>query len=279
MNKRILFGSIMTVALTALLWWDHHLQATGATIIGLPLAALAAVLLVVGYFEFARLADVAGLPTLEATGIVASVALGTLPVWAQWLAGSPATPTVLLVLAATVAACFFMQMARHRTRTAMRRIAGTLMGVLYLGGLAACLLLIRARFGMPALVVVLTAVKGTDIGAYFTGTLIGRHKLIPWLSPGKSWEGLAGGLVAAAIVSVALNAALGVGLGLLAAALTGVVLGAIGQFGDLCESLLKRDAGLKDSAAIIPGFGGVLDLVDSPLVAAPAGYAMLALLL
>jgi phosphatidate cytidylyltransferase len=86
-------------------------------------------------------------------------------------------------------------------------------------------------------------------------------------------------LVAAAIVSVVLNAALGVGLGLLAAALTGVVLGAIGQFGDLCESLLKRDAGLKDSAAIIPAFGGVLDLVDSPLVAAPAGYAMLALLL
>jgi phosphatidate cytidylyltransferase len=269
----------MIAALTALLWWDHHLGATGSVPVGLPLAALTAVLVAVGYIEFSRLADAAGLPTLRATGIVASVALALTPVWGQWLDGGTTASTVLLVLAATVAACFAMQMATHRIHPAIRRIAGTLMGVLYLGGLTAALLLIRVDFGIPALVLVLAAVKGTDIGAYFTGSMIGRHKLIPWLSPGKTWEGLAGGVAAAAIVAMALNAAMAIGLAVGAAALTGVALGLIGQFGDLCESLLKRDAGLKDSASLIPEFGGVLDLVDSPLVAAPAGYALLTVLL
>ena len=279
MSKRILFGGVMIAALAALLWWDHHLQATGAPVVGLPLAALTGLLLAVGYLEFARLADAAGLPTMRGTGIVASVALALLPVWGQWLGVQATAEAVFLVLAATVAGSFLVQMARYRTQNAMRRLAGTLMGVLYLGGLAAALLAIRVRFGIGPLIVVLAAVKGADIGAYFTGSMIGRHKMIPWLSPGKSWEGLAGGLIAAAAVAIGLNAAFGVGLTVWAGAGAGALLGLIGQFGDLCESLLKRDAGLKDSASLIPEFGGVLDLMDSPLVAAPAGYALLTVLL
>jgi len=280
MKKRIVFGGIMIAALAALLWWDHHLQAAGARVVGVPLAALTAVLLVVGYIEFARLAAAAGLPTLRATGIVASIVVALAPVWVPWLVGrSAGASTVLLVFAASVAACFFMQMARRRVEGAIRGIAATMLGIVYLGGLASGLLLIRVHCGMAALVVVLAAVKGADIAAYFTGSQIGRHKLIPWLSPGKSWEGLAGGLIAAAVVSMILNAVVGLGLAFWVAAVFGIALGLIGQFGDLCESLLKRDAGLKDSAAMIPGFGGVLDLVDSPLLAAPAGYALLTVLL
>ncbi|RPI58417.1 MAG: CDP-archaeol synthase [Planctomycetaceae bacterium] len=126
----------------------------------------------------------------------------------------------------------------------------------------------------------LVAVKCTDIGAYFTGSAIGRHKLIPWLSPGKTWEGLLGGMAAAAGVSVLAVWAMdihiaGSALPFWRAVVFGVVVGLIGQFGDLSESLMKRSVNVKDSGAVVPEFGGVLDILDSPLLAAPAGYLML----
>ncbi|MFW6146353.1 MAG: phosphatidate cytidylyltransferase [Planctomycetota bacterium] len=275
MGKRIAFGTLMVVALAALLLWDHHLTLAG--MVGWPLAGLAAVLIAGGYVEYARLAIAVDLPAIPLVGVPASIALALLPVWTQpvtWPGGDVA----LLVLAAAVVATFLTQMAAFRLETAARRIAGTLGGVLYLGALAGGLLAVRVRFGVPALVWVLVVVKGMDIGAYFTGTAIGRHKIIPWLSPGKSWEGLAGGLILTAIVAAALNRVLGLDLAIPAAVVAGLVLGVVGQVGDLCESLLKRDAGRKDSAALIPAFGGVLDLVDSPLVAAPVGYVLLAVL-
>ena len=275
MGKRIGFGTVMVAALAALLVWDHHLAVAG--MVGWPLAGLAAVLIAGGYIEYARLAEAADLPAIPLVGIPAGIALALLPVWAQRTAW-PAGDLALLVLAVAVAGTFLTQMAAFRLDRAARRVAGTLFGVLYLGALAGMLLAIRVRFGTAALVWVLAAIKAMDIGAYFTGTAIGRHKIIPWLSPGKSWEGLAGGLVLTAIVAVALNRVLGLDLAIPAAAVSGLVLGVVGQVGDLCESLLKRDAGRKDSAALIPGFGGVLDLVDSPLVAAPVGYLLLAVL-
>ena len=126
-------------------------------------------------------------------------------------------------------------------------------------------------------VAILLCVKFTDIGAYFTGKSLGRHKLIYWLSPGKTWEGLAGGLVFAAAVGAGCAAFLDEmtwwqGL------IFGPIVGFVGQCGDLLESLMKRDADVKDSGSVIPGFGGVLDVIDSPLVAAPVAYLMFSLL-
>ena len=108
-----------------------------------------------------------------------------------------------------------------------------------------------------------------------TGHAIGRHKLIPWLSPGKTVEGFFGGLIFSGIVGAAITYfchTFAWQQGLVA----GVLLGAVGQVGDLLESLLKRDAGVKDSGHV-PGFGGVLDLLDSPLLAAPVAYWILKL--
>ena len=123
----------------------------------------------------------------------------------------------------------------------------------------------------------ISAVKGADIGAYFTGTAIGRHKLIPWLSPGKSVEGLIGAILFGSLITYGLVSVLPKdsvisalsNLGTFKLILLGGCLAIVGQLGDLSESLLKRDANMKDSASFIPEFGGFCDLLDSVL---PAGF-------
>ncbi|NQU74883.1 MAG: phosphatidate cytidylyltransferase [Planctomycetes bacterium] len=278
MIKRVIFGSAMVIGSAALLWWDYSLQQSGGPV-GAPLAGMILVLLAVGTMEFARLAASVGLPVMRAPAVACVVGLAGMPLWRQLVAGLPAADAFLLAMPAVVIVIFFAQLACHRTDLALRRLAGTLLCVAYLGGLGACVLAMRVRFGLPSLVMFLAAVKFTDIGAYFTGSAIGRHKLIPWLSPGKSWEGLAGGLVAGTAVAMLLNWLLATGQWSIMnpgwCAVFGLALGAAGQFGDLCESLLKRDAQCKDSGAVVPEFGGILDIVDSPLVASPVGYALL----
>lgn len=168
--------------------------------------------------------------------------------------------------------------ARHQRVNGMLAAAGgALTNFVYLGLLMGFVVLIRREHPVWVLLWALVTTKSCDIGAYFTGTLIGRHKLIPWLSPGKTWEGLFGGLVLAAVVG---------GLGAwalpmltpapvptpLEGAMAGVLFGAVGQVGDLLASLLKRDAGVKDSGRSLPGFGGVLDVIDSPLLVAPVAF-------
>lgn len=121
-------------------------------------------------------------------------------------------------------------------------------------------------------------VKISDVGAYFSGCTLGRHKLYPRLSPKKTWEGLAGGVISSLIVSllfyVLAGGRLGVlHLGLIDALVLGCILPVVGVLGDLFESLLKRASGLKDSGSTIPGMGGLLDVFDSLLFGAPVLYA------
>src|SRR5690606_31108032 len=138
------------------------------------------------------------------------------------------------------------------------------------------LLAIRAEHSAWVLAAVLLVTKSCDIGAYFTGRAIGKHKLIPWLSPAKTWEGLGGGAALAAIVSLATLTPLA-GLHWAYALLVGVVLAGLGEGGDLLASMLKRGATFKDSGSSVPGVGGVLDVIDSPLLAGPVAYWLLAL--
>ncbi|MSR41179.1 MAG: CDP-archaeol synthase [Phycisphaerales bacterium] len=137
-------------------------------------------------------------------------------------------------------------------------------------------LLLRSQHSAWFLVAALLTTKSSDIGAYAVGCTIGRHKLIPWLSPGKSWEGFIGGIATSALVAALFahfgNASLAPNdqLPVTFAAIVGAFLGCTGQCGDLCESALKRDAGAKDSGNLLPGMGGVLDVLDSLLLAGPA---------
>jgi len=129
-----------------------------------------------------------------------------------------------------------------------------------------------------ALALAIFVPKGCDIGAYFTGRLLGRHKMTPILSPKKTWEGAVGGLAFAVLIAIGIDrfssrSVLG---GCLPCQLIfGVLVGAAGMLGDLAESLLKRDCQKKDASAAVPGFGGVLDVVDAVLFAAPVVYGCL----
>ena len=120
--------------------------------------------------------------------------------------------------------------------------------------------------------------KFSDMGAYLVGSLIGRHKLIPRISPGKTWEGFGGAILVSTGASLAFVQFFGskmVGMNYLHAAILGVILSLTAVMGDLIESTFKREAGVKDSGSLFPGIGGILDLLDSLLFNAPIMYLYL----
>jgi len=120
--------------------------------------------------------------------------------------------------------------------------------------------------------------KFSDMGAYIVGSLIGKHKMIPRISPGKTWEGFGGAIALSTLASVVFVHFLGArmpGMNTLHAVVLGVVLSVCAVVGDLIESLFKREAGVKDSGRFFPGIGGILDLLDSLLFNAPIMYLYL----
>jgi len=175
-----------------------------------------------------------------------------------------------LVAAATVG-MFVEWMAMCRGSPAPVRIAG----VPYVGLAAAALVWLRfdPDVGQANVLFVVLMVWATDIGAYAVGRLVGGAKLAPSISPGKTWSGAVGGIVAAVAVGVAIGRDT-----VLPAICVAAVLSVISQAGDLLESALKRRFGVKDSGKLIPGHGGLLDRLDGLLTAAPAA-ALLALAL
>lgn len=168
--------------------------------------------------------------------------------------------------------------SRHRNpQGIVAATGGVLLAFVYLGLMFGFYLAIRRHVSIWVLLWVLLVTKSCDIGAYFTGKAVGRHKLIPWLSPGKTWEGLMGGMAFAGVVGVlglrALSAWAGEAVpNWLWGALVGVTFALVGQAGDLIMSLFKRDAGIKDSGKSLPGYGGILDVLDSPMLVAPLAY-------
>lgn len=164
-----------------------------------------------------------------------------------------------------------------------QRLGVAALAMIYLGFPMAIIIQTRLlhsnTFGMWALLSIMVIPKVADAGAYFTGHAIGKHKLVPRLSPGKTIEGLAGGLIAGVLASLLLWYVIGPYLfdltpraGLVAAIAYGLILSLVSVFGDLAESLLKRDCRIKDSSHLLPGLGGVLDVIDSILTTAPAAY-------
>jgi phosphatidate cytidylyltransferase len=183
------------------------------------------------------------------------------------------------------------------------RLARTVFAISYAGGLMGFIVQLRiisggvwrsgvstgmanddCRWGMLALLSTIAIVKMNDTGAYIAGHAFGRHKMTPKLSPGKTWEGSVGGFIGSIAAALFFLGPVAKWLGctyetsfnawLTGALIYAVVVGIAGVLGDLAVSLLKRDAGVKNSSSWMPGFGGFLDLLDSILLAAPVSYAL-----
>jgi phosphatidate cytidylyltransferase len=180
---------------------------------------------------------------------------------------------------ATVLVAFVLYGVSDARPSATASISLTLLGVVWVGGGLGCLMLLRAIPDDGRLVVftVLIAVFADDTAAYFVGRTIGRHKMAPRISPGKSWEGFVGGTVAAMAVAFFAMYDQGYLTDLEALAL-GATVAFSSTLGDLFESAIKRDLGVKDSGRVLAGHGGMLDRIDSILWAGPAAfYLVLAL--
>jgi phosphatidate cytidylyltransferase len=158
----------------------------------------------------------------------------------------------------------------------MTSVGVTVLGVLYVAFLGGHLLAVRTFFQQPLAADLLSffflVVMGSDTGAYYTGRLLGRHKLAPTISPGKTWEGAVGGMVTSLGMAALSHFWFFPELSLKAALPLAAVMNVLGVIGDLTESALKRGAGAKDAANILPGHGGLLDRLDSLLFNAPVIY-------
>jgi len=174
------------------------------------------------------------------------------------------------------------QFVSHHTTTGIVAISTTLFGLMYVPWLLNFIQKInffgRGVDGHYYVLYFVVVTKLSDCGAYAVGSLIGKHKMIPRISPGKTWEGFFGAIVvstAASVIFAGLAGAHLYGMTQIHAVILGVVLSISAVVGDLIESLFKREAGLKDSGCLFPGIGGILDLLDSLLFNAPLMYLYL----
>lgn len=239
---------------------------------GLAFALFIGVVVSLGAWEWARMAGCVGQPARVGYALLVAALLAVLyvlPVLAPWLL----TVSVFWWLAATALVLSYPDSQRHWRG----RIGSLAIGLLILlPAWQALLVLKQWPQGNWLIVAVMVLVWVADIGAYFSGRRFGRRKLAPQVSPGKSWEGLVGGLLASLLVT------LGVGLyhGWPARELVLALLGAtlvvlISVVGDLTESMFKRSAGIKDSSQLLPGHGGVMDRIDSLTAAVPVFAVLL----
>ena len=188
---------------------------------------------------------------------------------------------------AVLAACILAAMTVHLLQYEQGRdlaatdLMVTLGGLLYLGWLGGHFILLRALpDGMVWILMALTAVWFADVGAYFIGSKWGKHKLSRRASPNKSWEGYAGGILSAVLITslaTFLGQLISPRVTLLHRAVLGLVISVFSPLGDLAESMIKRQFNLKDSSNLLPGHGGILDRIDSWLWAIPLAYYLLLL--
>lgn len=286
---RLLLGTVLIAAVLALCWADAHAATPGVWLF--PLALAITVLASGELLGLLRVRGIRPAAWVVYLGNVAIVSANWLPhLLPQSSALSGAFDAAALALALACTLAFAVAMWRFdEPGRSLEPLSASLLALVYIGWLMTFLIQLRLLGGGPqglaALATMIVVVKMGDTGAYTVGRLIGRRKLAPRLSSGKTIEGLAGGLAFACFASWAafrwlVPQIVPTGRGTTPEygwLVYGFVVGLAGVIGDLAESLLKRDAGRKDSSVWMPGFGGVLDVMDSLLVAAPVSYAFWAL--
>lgn len=277
LKYRLIFGTVMTLFFVSIVIFGSYLDGslTPAVDDDEPIQAtifciLIVLLVIAGQFELARLAAARGLKIFTPITIVSSILFATSSYWQQFVEVDTALYLSLL-LSLSLLSMFLYQYARHQTSGVIANCGASFFSIIYLGVLSSFVLAVRVEYGLWALLMLVFVVKCSDIGAYTFGRLFGKHKFSPSISPGKTWEGMAGAVAVAVIVAVLFAVNCGI-MAWQAAIVFGFCFAFIAQLGDLAESMIKRDCQQKDSSGSVPGFGGLLDVIDSPLIAAMFGY-------
>jgi phosphatidate cytidylyltransferase len=279
LRHRLIAGSLMAAAAGGVLVGDSYLAPYYPFLFGLAILS--------GFLATHELVGLLPTPTrpplaLCAAGVVATLAANWLQVVffndpALAHLGPLSWTVVVFVFSNVVLTTFLVEMAAYQEPGhSVARVASAVLVVAYLGLLPCFFVKLRwlpAEWSGLALTATIFVPKVGDIGAYFTGRFLGRRPFSPLISPKKTWEGFLGGMAASVLTAVGLSFAgplfrYGVG----EAVAFGLVVGLAGVLGDLAESLIKRDGQAKDAARSIPGFGGVLDVIDSILFAGPVAY-------
>jgi phosphatidate cytidylyltransferase len=269
---RVLSGAALVILAIGVVWFAP-----------LPLFLLVAeILLVLAFVEYARLAAASGLPIPAVPAGVATViaSLGMAAALPSDQRLNDLHPFVPVNVDAILLAGFVTLSALTLTtwrgeRDAVGRASAAAFPMLYLGLPIGAMVLIRALHGREALFLLMLTVMVSDTAQYYSGRAFGTRPLAPAISPKKTIEGAIGGFVIGTAFFVAVGAWWLAAVPLPLRIALGLMLVALGIAGDLFESMLKRSAGVKDSSALIPGHGGVLDRIDALLFAAPIYYIFL----
>lgn len=285
---RLVVTATLIVPLLALIWLDDQVNGGRPGIWISPVIVLVGLMACHEVNQLFRAGGIAVSPIPNLLSSFSVLALTLTPLlWIEYPTDCPIGKLgwTLLGMSVAVAIVFSCELVRYRQPgESLSRLSTGIFAATYTGLLMSFLIQLRylysGRVGLLAVVATILIVKLSDAGAYFVGRTIGRHKLAPHLSPGKTIEGLAGGMGAAVLGAWAVHSLLlprlagdtqtGSLLWFLVYAMT---LTLAGVLGDLSESLLKRDVGQKDSSRWLPGLGGVLDVADSMLSAAPVSFA------
>lgn len=227
-----------------------------------------------GLYEFFYMIKKKGIPIYSYMGIV----IGLLIPLSIFFRFEPTKRWELLFIVLALLSVFVLQLGRNNNQNAIVGIATTLFGVLYVSWFLSFSVKIRFMLpeweGVRLLGFILVVTKISDIGALLLGSRFGKHPLMPVVSPNKTLEGTVGGCLFSLLAAVALQSWLPAQIQFhwWQIAILGVLIGGLGQLGDLSESLIKRDCDVKDSGKMLPAMGGVLDSIDSVLFTLPAFY-------
>lgn len=260
---RLLTGSLLIALVAWVLFWAPYLV----------FSAVAIAFVGLGLNEFFALVERKGIVIERRVGLVVGLMI---PI--SILSGfEPTRGWELFFMVVGFLALFLIQMRRQDSSQAIVGISTALFGIFYVSWCFSFIIKLWLMQG-PSLPVggwlvtlLLVATKGGDIGAYFVGSAIGKHPLIPRVSPAKTWEGAIGGLLFSVGGALALKPVFPA-VPAYHLLVLGLLLGVWGQLGDLSESIIKRDCQVKDSGNLFPGMGGVLDVLDSLLFTAPICY-------
>ena len=280
--RRLASTVVLWTAILAAMFSGNRFISDGVFVFVVAFLALA------GLVEFYGLAQKRGLACFKISGVIGGglLMVGTFLHVTGHLGtanGSPARvndfETSFLILF-VLGLCVRQFVSRSNT-LGIQAISTTLFGLMYVPWLLNFIQKINFFPGVEGkyfLLYFILITKFSDMGAYIVGSLIGRHKMIPRISPGKTWEGFGGAIVVSTGASLVFVHFLGdhmAGMNWVHAVVLGVILSSTAVIGDLIESLFKREAGAKDSGNILPGIGGILDLLDSLLFNAPIMYLYL----